>query len=73
MDCKDNMIFIVYNDASFAIRSDLNNQSGYLLAMCHKGVAGGKREGYYNVTMWLIGGIGNYKECCEAPCKQNLR
>ena len=46
------MTFIAYSDASFATRSDLSSQGGYLLAMCHKDVANGKCEGHYNVIDW---------------------
>ena len=49
---KGEMNFIVYSDASFACRSGNNSQGGYLLAICHKDVAAGLSEGYYNVLDW---------------------
>lgn len=49
---KDDVTFIAYSDASFATRSDLSSQGGYLLAMCHKDIAKGKSEGHYNVIDW---------------------
>ena len=46
------MTFVVYSDASFATRSDLSSQGGYLLAMCHRDVADGRCEGHYNILDW---------------------
>lgn len=49
---KERMTFIAYSDASFATRSDLSSQGGYMLAMCHRDVAEGLCEGHYNVLDW---------------------
>ena len=49
---KEKMTFIAYSDASFATRSDLSSQGGYMLAMCHRDVAEGICEGHYNVLDW---------------------
>ena len=48
---KDNITFIAFSDASFACRSDLSSQGGYLVAMVDKTVAKGE-QGHYNVLGW---------------------
>ena len=48
---KDNITFIAFSNASFACRSDLSSQGGYLVAMVDKTVAKGE-QGHYNVLDW---------------------
>ena len=48
---KDDITFIAFSDASFACRSDLSCQGGYLVAMVDKTVAKGE-QGHYNVLDW---------------------
>ena len=62
------MTFVVYSDASFATRSDLSSQGGYLLAMCHRDVADVK-----GITTFSIGAAGNCPVSPEALCQQNLK
>ena len=48
---KDDITFIAFSDASFACRSDVSSQGGYLVAMVDKTVAKGA-QGNYNVLDW---------------------
>ena len=43
---KENVTFVAYSDASFACRSDLSSQGGYMVAMVSREVAEGQ-AGHY--------------------------
>lgn len=48
---KENVTFVAYSDASFACRSDLSSQGGYMVAMVLRDVAEGQ-AGHYVVVDW---------------------
>ena len=48
---KEDVTFAVYSDASFACRTDLSSQGGYLVVMIPREVAEGK-AGHYLVVDW---------------------
>ena len=52
----EDMAFVAFSDASFACRSDLSSQGGFILMMVHKDVANGAPgqgiSGHYNVLDW---------------------
>ena len=48
---KENVTFVAYSDASFACRSDLSSQGGYMVAMVSREVAEGQ-AGHYVVVDW---------------------
>ena len=48
---EENVTFVAYSDASFACRSDLSSQGGYMVAMVSRDVAEGQ-AGHYVVVDW---------------------
>ena len=48
---KDDITFVAYSDASFACRSDLSSQGGYMVVMVSKEVANGM-AGHYVIVDW---------------------
>ena len=56
LGAPEDTAFVAFSDASFASRSDLSSQGGFILLMVHKDVANGAPgqgiSGHYNVLDW---------------------